>query len=124
MKLHYILFPMEKAAAWQVVGGKYSTGESEVNKLCGEEMITNGDPDTCIFDSNSERDKWIAAVHKHLAEWAYGKIHVSLMEAWEIMEWCAKNHAGQMNNYNIYNWGEKWMKPREPKHLGNFLWEV
>jgi len=65
MKLRYYLIPMEKAAAWQVVDGELDIDLYNLNEYHG---IT-----TMIFCDNTERDEWIAAVHKHLADWAYGK---------------------------------------------------
>ena len=130
MKLRYILFPMENAAAWQVVEDAENC--LTFKEIAGHELRLRGEVDVYCFDSNTERDEWIAVVHKHICEWAYGKEDVpeAVREADELLE----NMLLRMRGYVAVNrtdikdmcvaWREKWMKPREPKLIRNFLYEV
>jgi hypothetical protein len=81
------------------------------------------------FLSNTHRDVWIAAVHKHLAEWAYGDVPKMIIpEAAREADVTFEKIIGETGSVlaeNYYKaWREKWMKPREPKKIGDFLYEV
>lgn len=126
MRLQYYLIPMNKAAAWQVVDGVHPSDEIRIIGWEGG-LYTNGRVSSKEFATTAELVAWIAAVHKHLAEWAYGKEEVpeAVREADEMLD--SQRHNGLMGDNmstRYKRWREKWMKPREPKHLGNFLWEV
>lgn len=122
MKLKYYLIPMHKAAAWQVVYGRISEFS-----ICQYILETSGYAYNYSFYNNTGRDEWIAAVHKHLAEWAYGKEEVpeAVEQAEEMLD--TLYHQGCMSN-TIQNrfdaWREKWMKPREPREISKYLYEV
>jgi len=129
MKLKYYLIPMEKAAAWQVVDGRLPY-DLKIGDVDARGYVIHGamqDGKIYYFLSNTHRDVWIAAAHKHLAEWAWGAQEVpeAVREADEIIKAFSNGNVTLPDNTAKWNaWRAKWMKPREPKKIGDFLYEV
>ncbi len=90
------------------------------------------------FDSNCDRNVWIAKAHKKIALWANDKFEMNnaIREADEIIRQAVssydrshmgsyqfKEHVDEWEN-RVASWRKKYIPEREPVSLGDHIFEV
>ncbi len=146
MKLRYRLIPMERAVVFQVLEHHIKPHEfcyHTLDHFCLRtadyklQLEKGGiafrfqkerDIASMEFDSNNERDEWIAAAHKSIAEWAKNNELALPDVVWEAEEII----RDAIHDYLPFNCplsmkGERWLTKYAhpiPHTLGDYTWEV